>query len=135
MVTKNAVTGNFQLMDDFQVPYAVIEINADGKSVAPAAGDTCETISSVPGSLVVVKDAAVDPAKVPADKNGNPQVAVETGFFRGVPGQDAVGVTTTSTIAKADPNAPIVPPIVDTFDVVTDPATTGIVALGTPQPQ
>jgi hypothetical protein len=137
METKQSfkVAGNFPINDDFKVAYAVVEFNPAGKSVPPAVGDTCKSVSSNPSALIVTPDASVDPAKVPTAADGSIQVAVETGFISGVKGQDVVGMTVTSTISHADGSA--IAPALDTFDTIADPnvASTAAILLGTPQPQ
>lgn len=118
---------NFQLQDVQKVPYAVLETDADGNSVAPVAGDTCVGTSADTASFTIVPDATPDAAKAPAGSS-----PVQTGFIVGG-SKNQAGVVLTFTISHADGSPAII--ITDTLDNVTGPATNGSVSLGTPVAQ
>jgi hypothetical protein len=121
-------SANFQLQDNFQVPYAIFEADADQNVEAPGAGDSVVVTSSDVASLTVVPDTTVDPAKVPT--GANPAFALQTGLLVGGAKIQA-GVQVTATFAHADGSqAP--PPVVDLIDIVGGAVTTGSISLGTP---
>jgi hypothetical protein len=124
---------NFQISDSQKVPYAIVEVDADGNPVAPAAGDSSVTTSSATASVTVVPDATPDPTKVPAPAGGGPApTPIETGFL--VAGSTlAVGVTITNQITKAGGTQ--LKPSTDLIDVIAGAASTGNILLGAPVSQ
>jgi hypothetical protein len=127
---------NTQLQDSFKIPYAIFETDADSNVAVPGAGDSVGLSSSDIASLTVLPDAAVDPAKVPNNADGtpgDPTKCLQTGFLVGGSKAQA-GVKITAVFAHADgTQAPA--NVVDLFDIVVGPATTGVIALGTPVAQ
>ena len=120
---------NVQLQDVQKIPYAVLETDADGNAVVPAAGDSVSVVSADTDSFTVVPDTTVDPAKAPAGST-----PLQTGFIVGGKKNQA-GVSITATITKGDSTATPIPPIVILLDNVTGPASNGSISLGQPEAQ
>ena len=111
---------NFQLQDNFKVPYSIIELDKDNNPTG-GSGDTCTVTSSAPSSVSVVPDTT------PAAGS------IASGFLVG--GSTlGTGIVITATPSHAD-GTPVAPPSTVLIDVVAGTAVSAGISLGTPIPQ
>lgn len=111
---------NFQLQDNFKVPFSVIELDSDNNPTG-GQGDTATVVSSDTASLTVV----LDPTPAPG--------SIVSGFLVGGT-KLQVGVAVTVTTSHAD-GSPVGQPVVDMIDIVAGAGVSAGISLGTPIPQ
>ena len=112
---------NFQLQDNFKVPYSVIAVDKDNNPAVLAPGQTVSVVSDSPTSLSVVPDATPVAG------------SIASGFLVGGTTLKT-GVNVTFSLLNADGSSAGTP-VVDAIDVVAGAAASTSVTLGTPIPQ
>lgn len=110
---------NFQLGDTEQVPYSLIELDADSQPALTSPSDIITIVSSNTKALQVVPDAT-------------PAAGTQaSGLLVGGPGV-ALGVTVTATVQRT--SGPVLS-VTDTIDVVGGVASSLSLGLGAPVAQ